>query len=352
MPADHILSYARDLAGGGVERALLRLGGGWAAAGRRVTLVLGTTAGPLAAELPAGVEVVALGGPSMPRLAAALPGQVCARAPDILFCPGNYYTAIAAWTRLRLGRACPPVVAKMSNAVRRGDHGRIVDLGHQAWLGVHGRFLDQLVAMTPASAAAAVAATGMAGRVSVIANPPAVPRPGAALPPLPAAPFILGVGRLARQKRWDRLVAALPALPGVPLVIAGEGPERAALGAQAAALGVAGRLHLVGHVADPLPLMARAALLALPSDFEGVPGVLREALSVATPVVATDASPAVAEIVRSPALGDVVPRGDAGALASALGRWLAPDAVRPPPQPQPGADAAGRYLALFDRLVG
>ena len=33
MPAAHILTYARDLTGGGVERALLRLAGGWVAAG-------------------------------------------------------------------------------------------------------------------------------------------------------------------------------------------------------------------------------------------------------------------------------------------------------------------------------
>ena len=38
--AEHILSYAQTVRGGGVERALLRLTGGWVAAGRRVTLVI------------------------------------------------------------------------------------------------------------------------------------------------------------------------------------------------------------------------------------------------------------------------------------------------------------------------
>ena len=46
-------------------------------------------------------------------------------------------------------------------------------------------------------------------------------------------------------------------------------------------------------------------------------GVLREALSVGTPVVATDSSPAVREIVSDPSLGEVVPRGDAAALLAA-----------------------------------
>lgn len=72
--ADHILGYAQTLQGGGVERALLRLAGGWAAAGRRVTLVVGVPEGPLAAELPDGVEVVALGSPSYGALLRGLSG--------------------------------------------------------------------------------------------------------------------------------------------------------------------------------------------------------------------------------------------------------------------------------------
>lgn len=351
MPADHILSYAEDLSGGGVERALLRLAGGWAAAGRRVTLVLGSAAGPLAAELPSGVAVIDLRSPSMRALTLALPGQVRRLAPDVLFCPGNYYTIAAAWTRARLGPSCPPIVAKMSNAARRGDHGPLADWGHRVWLRSHRRFLDALVAMTVATAAEAEHATGMTGRVSVIPNPPAPAGHGQILPDLPPMPFILGVGRLVRQKRWDRLIAVLPELPEAAVVIAGEGPERARLVARASALGVANRLHLVGHVADPLSPMRRATVLALPSDFEGVPGVLIEALSVGTPVVATDSSPSVGEIVASPELGSIVPRGDQPALLQALRDRLRPGAPRPAPRPLPGADSADRYLQLFDRLV-
>lgn len=349
MPAAHILAYARDLSGGGVERALLRLAGAWSAT-RRVTLVLGSTQGPLAAELPAGLDPVDLGAPAMRRLARALPGLVRERRPDLIFCPGNHYTSTAAWLKLRLGRAAPPIVAKQSTAVRRGDHGWAADLGHRAWLRQHGRFLDHLVAMTPATAAEAARATGMQGRVSVIPNPPPPSPPDAPPPPLPDR-FILGVGRLAPQKRWDRLVAALPALPGVALVIAGEGQERESLTRKAASLGVTDRLHLIGHLADPLPAMACATVLALVSDFEGVPGVLGEALSVGTPVVATDSSPAIAEIVATPALGGIVLRDDAPALVAALRHRLDPETPRPAPQPRLGQDSAARYLALFDRLV-
>ena len=297
------------------------------------------------------MAVVALGGGGGYRHMLALPALVRKMAPDVIFCPGNHYTAVAAWTRLRLGRRCPPIVGKVSNATARGDHHAALDLAHRAWLSRHGSFLDHLVAMTPATLGAAEAAMRMQGRASVIPNPPALGRGGQGVA-LPAGPVILGVGRLVAQKRWDRMIAALPRLDAATsLVILGEGPLRATLTAQAAALGVAARVHLPGHAADPLPTMARARVLVLPSDFEGVPGVLREALSVGTPVVATDSSRAIAEIVADPTLGSIVPRDDADALVAALRHWLADDAVRPDPLPQPGADAAARYLTLFDRLV-
>lgn len=349
----HILSYAQTLQGGGVERVLLRLARGWVEAGRRVTLVIGVPDGPLAAELPPGVEVIALGSPDY-RALATLPHHVRMRAPDLLFCAGSHYTAAALWTRVRLGRAGPPIVGKVSNALHRNDHGVAGRAAHRAWLRLHPRFLDRIVAMTPASAAGVAAATGIAPeRLAVIPNPPAVPIPGAPGVPLPPGRYLLGVGRLAPQKRWDRLIGTLPRLrdPVIPLVIVGEGPLRGALLAQAEALGVGHRLLLPGHAADPLPAMARAALVALTSEFEGAPNVLREALSMGTPVVTTDSAPAIPEIVHDPALGTIVPRDDPRALIAALDRWLAPDAPRPAAQVPPGADSAQRYLDLFDALV-
>ena len=79
--------------------------------------------------------------------------------------------------------------------------------------------------------------------------------------------------------------------------------------------------------------------------------MLREALAVGTPVVTTDSSPAVSEIVTDPALGSIVARDDGEALVAALSHWLDPATPRPAPVPQPGVDSAERYLALFDSVV-
>ena len=349
MPADHILTYALAMRGG-VEAALGRMFQGWLDRGRRVTLVLGEESGQFQAGVPMGVETVTLGHQSYAGLCTTLPAMIGRMRPDIIFCPGNHYTSMAAWSRLRLAGACPPIVAKMSNAVDRGDHHPVLAWGQRQWLARHRLFLDALVAMTPATARAAQDATGLS--VAVIPNPPAA-LPDLALDrPRPPGRRILGVGRLEPQKRWDRLITAMTHLPpDIGLTILGEGSLRPALTAQITALGLAGRVTLPGHSADAPTAMAAAQVVALASDYEGVPGVLREALAVGTPVVATDSSPAVREIVRDPALGTVVAREDLAGLVAALRHWLDPVAPRPDPVPQPGQDSPDRYLALFDSIV-
>ncbi len=352
--ARHIVTYAQSLRGGGVERAMLRLARAWIEQGRRVTLLLGSAEGPLRAELPGGLHIVPLGSDNFGVLLRDVPGHVRRLAPDIVFCPGNHYTSVASLTRARLGRRGPPVVAKVSNTLRRPDQRFPIRQGNTVWLRLQPQFIDHVVAMTPAMAEETRALMGVsANRVSVIPNPPARPIPGAVMPALPPGRFLLGVGRLAVQKRWERLIAAMADIadPSVALVILGEGSERAPLEAQIGTLGLGGRVFLPGHAADPLPAIDRAEAVVLVSDFEGVPGVLREALAHGTPVVTTASTVAADEIVTSPDQGSIVPTGDPVALARALDHWLAPGRARPAPVAQPGEHAAEAYLALFDRLV-
>ncbi|WP_066799334.1 glycosyltransferase [Sphingomonas soli] len=350
--AQMILTYAQRLQGGGVERAMLRMADGWLKAGRRVTLVLGSREGPLAAEIPEGIELRELGNAKHSAL-FSLADHVREVRPDVIFCPGNHYSGIAALTRLRLGAQSPPIVAKVSNALVRPELSPAAEWGYRCWLRLHPRFLDAVVAMTPAMASEAIAEMRMpASRVHVIANPPATARTGAAPVALPEGRYIIGVGRLEPQKRWDRLLHALPRLADqeIKLLLLGEGTARGALEAQVAALGLGGRVSMPGHAGDPLPALQGAALAVLTSDYEGVPGVLREALSVGTPVVTTESSVAVREIVTSPDLGTVINREDATGLVAALDHWLAPGRARPAPV-IPAGDPVAEYLALFDSLT-
>src|SRR3546814_346169 len=117
-------------------------------------------------------------------------------------------------------------------------------------------------------------------------------------------------------------------LPG-SLVIRGEGPRRGALEARIMQLGLEGRVHLPGFLENPFAVLKRASLFALPSNAEGFPNGLVEAMACGLPVVAANCASGPAEIllnrsreavhgITQSAAGAVVPPNDAAAFAEAL----------------------------------
>ncbi|HZO10469.1 MAG TPA: glycosyltransferase, partial [Myxococcota bacterium] len=79
---------------------------------------------------------------------------------------------------------------------------------------------------------------------------------------------------------------------------------------------------LPGYVDNPWAWMARASVFALSSRWEGLPGVLIEAMACGCPVVSTDCPSGPAEILEGGVHGPLVPPGDAGALAEAILKLL------------------------------
>ncbi|SEE76701.1 Glycosyltransferase involved in cell wall bisynthesis [Rhizobiales bacterium GAS188] len=132
-------------------------------------------------------------------------------------------------------------------------------------------------------------------------------------------PVILAVGRLEPVKDFALLIAAFASLeqPRAKLVIIGEGPQRAALEAQARKLGVAERVEMPGYVDEPWDRFASARVCAISSLSESFSNVAVEALAHGLPVVSTDCG-GPAEIISRPQEGVLVPVGDEAALAAAL----------------------------------
>jgi glycosyltransferase involved in cell wall biosynthesis len=129
------------------------------------------------------------------------------------------------------------------------------------------------------------------------------------------------VGALSPEKRPDVAIDAV-ARVGRPacLLLVGDGPLRAEMQRRAtAALG--GRAVFLGTRSDVPQILAAADVLVLPSDTEGLPGVLIEAGLVGLPVVATDVG-FVRDVVVDDVTGILVPPGDVPAIATALERAL------------------------------
>ncbi|WP_033922683.1 glycosyltransferase [Sphingomonas sp. 37zxx] len=140
-------------------------------------------------------------------------------------------------------------------------------------------------------------------------------------------PLVVAVGALIPRKGHGIVIDAVARLAGVSLLIAGDGPERAALQARIDAAGIGDRVRLLGSVPhDDLPaLLGAADAMALASSSEGLANAWVEALASGTPIVITDAGGA-AEVVDRPAAGRIVARtveGFADGIAAMLAE--APD---------------------------
>ncbi|MDX2177013.1 MAG: glycosyltransferase [Candidatus Sumerlaeia bacterium] len=156
----------------------------------------------------------------------------------------------------------------------------------------------------------------------------------AALPPqlADASPLVLAVGNLRAVKRHDLLVEAcadiLPRFPKLALVLVGEDRgERRRLESLARRRGLAERLHFAGDCADVRPWLRRADLLAHPSDAEGLPNAVLEAMAAALPVVATRVG-GVPELLEHGRTGWLVPKGNRAAIARALAHLVERPALR------------------------
>ncbi len=165
-------------------------------------------------------------------------------------------------------------------------------------------------------------------RASVVYNGIRLADFGGAMPTRPhERPYVLGIGRLVPQKGFDVLIRAYGEahLPGHDLVIAGEGPERAALEAVAREVVVAGRVRFVGRAdrAAAVALFRHCDLFVLPSRLEPMGIVNLEAMAAGKPVIASEVG-GVPELVLDGETGLLVPPEDPAALAAAM-RKLAGD---------------------------
>ncbi len=101
----------------------------------------------------------------------------------------------------------------------------------------------------------------------------------------------------------------------------GDGPDRDALEARAAALGLADRVRFLGERADIDRLLPGMDVFVLSSREEGIPNALLEAMAAGRACVAT-AVGGTPEVLRDGETGWLVPPGSPGALADALEQAL------------------------------
>lgn len=364
-PRPRVGIVIHDFALGGTERIAVRLANKWSELGVEVEVFCGARTGPLMDLLHPSVTVHSPAEPirrergSLRRLGQAARVHFGAFPVAAVYVPGNTHWPVVRPLATLPPECRPRIIAQISAALQKPQRGALRQRVFELRMRQKLRGVDQVVGMCWGAARQAMR---MLGRNDITAIP--LPALGDERGPLcspvdPASPIVFAASRLVPGKGVEHLLRAFAAVrhPTARLVIAGSGPNETSVRTLITELGIGSRVELLGYVPDIRPFLDRASFLVMPSDHEGYGAVIVEALSAGRPVLATDCTPAVHELLDSPDAGTVVPIGDVPAMALAIEAMLA----RPAADPQKLADlverfrigpVARRYLSLVGIAPG
>jgi glycosyltransferase involved in cell wall biosynthesis len=271
---------------------------------------------------------------------------------------------LVAAAALRLPGPRPPLVLTLHNALQEGGGRLRAAMQSLERLTIRGA--DLVLAVSSDLAANGRLAGARDVRVAPALAPPLPPAQRgrdevrAELGLAEGRPLVVAVGRLHPQKGYDVLLDAVGRWAGADtpplLAVAGDGPLHDELAARIAAERLP--VVLLGRRSDVPDLLGAADVCVLPSRWEGSPFTAQEALRAGTPLVATRAG-GIPELVGDAA--DLVPVGDAPALADALKRVLTDPAHaaalgeagrRQAAQWPDEAGAGRRVVAVYRELLG
>ncbi|PSW64520.1 glycosyltransferase [Photobacterium leiognathi subsp. mandapamensis] len=138
---------------------------------------------------------------------------------------------------------------------------------------------------------------------------------------IPSEDYIIHVGRFAKSKRHDILFKSLKLMNNnIKLVLLCKNRKKAIKSAKK--YGVIDRVIIPGFQKNPYPWINKAKLLVLSSDYEGLPTVLIESLTVNTPVVSTDCNYGPNEIMTGELAEFLVPIRDPDHLAHTIDKAI------------------------------
>ena len=333
------------------------------ARGHRVDLVLAQATGPLASEVPAGVEVVNLAAPRVLRAIPGLARYLRSARPRVLM-SRMFHANFAAIVAARLARtSTPTIVVEASHLSAQIDRGKL-SFFHRHLLARAYRQADAVVGVSRGVSQDLIDVLRLPPpHVHTIYNPVVEPSLAARAAQSPShiwfadrsTPVFVAVGRLSAEKDYATLLRAFARLRkgrAARLVILGEGPERARLEHLARELELQSCVALPGFCRNPHAAMKRAAGFVLSSRYEGLPNALVEALACGCPAAATDCPSGPNEILANGRWGELVPVGDDAALAAAMARLL----DSPPDRERlrlrgaefSASDAVDAYVALIE----
>lgn len=312
---------------------MVTLANAFADRGYAVDLVLAAVKGPYLKSVSPTVRIVDLKAGRVIRALLPLTYYLRRDRPTAMLAAMTHSNVVAIFARMLSGVSTRLVISERSTisvdiSQAQGWAARII----YALVPKLYRRVDCIIAVSQASGADLVSYANLpASSVKVIYNPfelehiqkcaaETIAHPWFA-PDQP--PVVLGIGRLTAQKDFSNLIRAFARLRGegrlLRLLILGEGELRSPLERLVGECGLtADDVQMPGFLTNPFSYLARCAVFVLSSRYEGLPGVLIEAMACGAPVISTDCPSGPREILEGGSWGELVPVGDVGALAAAI----------------------------------
>ena len=345
-----ILVFIHAFNAGGAQRRAITLARAFQEAGHDVAMAVVDETGELRHELPAGVKVHQLGSwfphwltgskARATRLLGAVPGLarlIRRKRPDILLAGANHALLSCALAH-RIAGDCADtqLVLRFSNTLSGDRKKRSLTRPLKiAWLRrLVARAFALIAVSDDVARDVAKRLKIRRERLHVLPNPvidvkfykTCCQSPDHKWLQEKNVPVVLGVGRLHAQKDFATLINAFAWLrtkQDARLIVYGEGDERKHLQKIVAASGHSDAIDFPGYHSRPWQEMAHSDVLVLSSCWEGMPGVLIEAMAAGCPVISTDCPGGSREILQDGQFGQLVPVGDAQAMAQAIENVLA-----------------------------
>lgn len=325
-----VLLLIPHLVGGGAEQVLRLLTRGLSSEKYETHLILITEKEVPPNDLPPWVSVSALGARRVRTSAFKLLRSIWRLKPAVILSGMAHLNFLVLLLRPFLPRGTRVLVRQNGTVSSDLESGTLPVYTRLLYRLLY-RHADRVICQSSAMAGDLARTTGVRfERIAVLPNPvdtDAIRK--ASTDPVRwegSGPHLLAVGRLSHEKGFDLLLRAFSVVrrqfPAADLVIAGAGPEEAALQAQCCILGIEPAVRLVGYLASPYSFFPGATLFVLPSRHEGMPNAMLEAAAAGLPIVACPASGGVVDFLRQRPQAWLAPEASADGLASTICRAL------------------------------
>ncbi|WP_022705488.1 glycosyltransferase [Pseudorhodobacter ferrugineus] len=325
----HIALFLPSLRGGGAERVMVTLANGFAARGHRVDLVLARAEGPYLSEVADNVRIVDLDKGRVLASLLPLARYLRRERPDAMLSALNHANIIAILAR-KLSRTQTRLVVSEHSTPSQSLRGSGMNGLLRRLISLAYPWADKIVCVSKGMEKEMHSYLGLPKhKLETIYNPIDIDKVQSAMvEPVDHswftnrdAPVILAVGRLTKAKDYPTLLAAFAQLRmkrPANLIILGHGEEKDALSSLADRLGISANVDFAGFKSNPYAWMAKCDLYVMSSAWEGLPGVLLEAMACGAKIVSTDCRNGPTEILEGGRWGRLVPVADASALAKAI----------------------------------